>query len=177
MSRLLTQGFSLIEMVITIVVLAIILAIAAPSFNTFFDQYRVKRAADTFSSILINAKSEAIKQNKTVRTVITGGGPTWCAGVTIKDTCDCTSPNDCEIEGAERVIKSASFKGVKLNGPATAHRFQFKTQRGTVIGNDTVQLESANGSKVHVRVSTVGRITLCSPSGAGNLGGYTVCPP
>lgn len=172
----LVRGFTLVEMVVTIAVLGIILSIVAPSLNDFLDRYRVKRAADTFSAVLINAKSEAIKRNTIVRTVITGNGTTWCAGVTEADTCDCSLPSDCKIDNAERVIKSASFTGVKLNGPATSHRFRFTPQRGTVIGNDTVELESASGSKVNVIVSPYGRIKLCSPSGAGNMGGYSVCP-
>lgn len=172
-----TRGFTLIEMMVTVAVLAIIISIAAPSFNGFFDRYRVKRAADTLSAFLINAKSEAIKRNKNVSTVITGSGNTWCAGMTENATCDCSAtPNTCQIEGADRVIKSTSFKGVQLLAPASESAFVFKSQRGTVEGFTAVQLESANGSKLNVDVSIVGRIRLCSPSGTGNMGGYTVCP-
>lgn len=172
------RGFTLIEMMISVAVLIVLVAIAAPSFNNFFDKYRVKRAADTFSSFLINSKSEAIKRNQTVRTVITGSGATWCAGMTVNDTCDCSSTGTsaCKIDGADRVISSASFKGVELNGPATAYAFEFKSQRGTLTDNETVELESAAGLELNVVVSRVGRIKLCSPSGSGNLGGYPVCP-
>lgn len=171
-----TRGFTLIEMMVTVAILAILTSIAAPSFNNFFDSYRVKRSADTFSAFLINAKSEALKRNQTVRTVITGSDTTWCAGMTTEDTCDCSTAGACQIDSADRVISSASFQGVKLNGPDTDHAFEFNTQRGTVVGAETVELESANGSKVNVVVSMVGRIKLCSPSGAGNMGGYPVCP-
>lgn len=169
------RGFTLVEMMIAVAIFAILAMIAVPSFNTFFDKYRVKRAADTVSAFLINAKSESIKRNQTVRTVITGSGATWCAGVTVDDTCDCTSTgaSACKIDGADRVISSATFKGVKLLGPATTHAFQFQPQRGTVVGNETVNLESADGLKLNVVVSPIGRIRLCSPS--GSLGGYPVC--
>lgn len=177
MMRLLyTRGFTLIEMMVTVAILAILVSIAAPSFNNFFDKYRVKRAAETLSAFLVNAKSEALKRNKNVRTVITGSGTTWCAGMTENSTCDCSTASACQIDGADRVINSTSFKGVQLLEPATTHAFEFKTQRGTVTGFETVELESANGSKLNVVVSMVGRIRLCSPSGTGNLGGYTVCP-
>ena len=171
-----SRGFTLIEMMVTVAVLAILTAIAVPSFNSFFDSYRVKRSADTFSAFLVNAKSEALKRNQTVRTVITGSGQTWCAGMTTKDTCNCSTAGDCQIDSADRVINSASFQGVKLNGPDTGHAFEFKTQRGTVDGAETVKLESATGSKVNVVVGPVGRIKICSPSGTGNMGGYPVCP-
>lgn len=170
------RGFTLIEMMISVAVLIVLVAIVAPSFNNFFDKYRVKRAADTFSSFLINAKSEAIKRNKSVSTVITGNGATWCAGMTENATCNCSTANACQIDGVDRVISSTAYKGVKLLGPTTTtapHVFEFKTQRGTVVGNNSVQLESAAGLKLNVVVSLVGRIKLCSPS--GSVSGYPSC--
>jgi prepilin-type N-terminal cleavage/methylation domain-containing protein len=169
------KGFTLIEVMVAVAILAILVTLAAPSFNSFIDKYRVKRAADSISAFLVNTKSEAIKRNKTVRAVITGSGATWCAGMTEAATCNC-STGPCQIDGVDRVISGASFKGVGLNGPDTGHVFEFKPQRGTVAGNETVELVSTNGLKVNVIVGTVGRVRLCSPSGSGNIGGYPVCP-
>ncbi len=168
------EGFTLVELMVAIAIFAILATMAVPSFNSFIDKYRVKRAADTLSAFMINTKSEAIKRNKNVSAVITGGGATWCVGMTEATTCDC-STGICQIDGVDRVIHSTSFKGVKLVGPNTGHAFQFKPQRGTVKGNETVELESAAGLKVNVVVGTFGRIRLCSPSGSGNIGGYPKC--
>jgi len=169
------RGFTLVELMIAVAVLAILAVAVAPSFNGFFDRYRVTRAADTFSSFLINTKSEAIKRNKPVRTVITssGGGATWCAGMTENATCDCSTAGACQIDAADRVISSASFKGVKLKSPATGFAFDFKPQRGVLLDNETVELESADGLALKVIVSRVGRIKLCSPN--GKVGGYPAC--
>ena len=171
------RGFTLIELMISVAVLGVLLAIAAPSFNNFFDKYRVKRAADTFSSFLINAKSEAIKRNKSVVTVITGNGATWCAGMTEAATCNCTSTTTgaCQIDGVARVIASTAFTGVTLLGPTTdtttPYVFEFKTNRGTITGgNNSVQLQSAAGLKLNVVVGQFGRIRLCSPD--GSISGY-----
>jgi hypothetical protein len=90
-------------------------------------------------------------------------------------TCGCSTVGACQIDGADRVIQSASFQGVDLNGPATGHVFEFRPLRGTVAGNETVELQSAKGLQVNVIVGTVGRVRLCSPSGSGNIGGYPVC--
>lgn len=165
------KGFTLVEVMVVIAIVAILAAIAAPSFNSIIDKYRVKRAADTLSAFMINAKSEAIKRNTTVSAVFTGAGATWCVGMITAPaiTCDCTAAN-CQIDAVDRVISSASFKDVKLNGPATGHAFQFRTQRGTVVGNETVELESAAGLKLNVVVSMFGRVKLCSPD--GSISGY-----
>lgn len=167
------RGFTLVEMMITIAIIAITAMIAAPSFNAFFDKYRVKRAAETVSAFLVNTKSEAVKRNKTVNAVITVSGATWCAGMTEAATCDCTTAGACQIDGVDRVVSSATFKGVELNGPDTGHVFNFKPILRDV-DTDTVELESADGLKLNVVVSRFGRIRLCSPS--GSVGGYPVCP-
>lgn len=165
------KGFTLVEMVIVIAILAILLTMVAPSFNSFFDRYRVNRAAETVSAFLVNAKSEAIKRNKKVSAVITGSGTTWCVGMTESDTCNC-STGACKVDGVDRAVYSASFKGVELDEPGTGHAFQFKPQRGTVVGNETVELESEGGVEVNVVVGTFGRIRLCAPGGGG---GYPAC--
>jgi len=170
------QGFTLVELMVAVAILGILVTLAAPSFNSFIDKYRVKRAADTISAFLINAKSEAVKRNTSVRVVITGSGATWCAGITQAATCNCSTGGACQVDGVDRVVQGASFKGVALNGPDTGHVFEFKPLRGTVAGNETVELASADGLKVNVVVGTVGRIRLCSPSGSGNVVGYPVCP-
>lgn len=159
---------------VTLAVLAILATIAVPSFNNFFDNYRVRRAAETVSAFLVNAKSEALKRNQYVRTVLTGGGATWCLGMTLDELCDC-SAGTCKLDNAERVVSNTPFKGVKLNGPVNQSYFKFETKRGTVSGAETVELEGANGSKLNVVVSPIGRVRLCSPSGSGNMGAYPTC--
>ncbi len=170
------KGFTLVELIVAIAIFAILAAMAVPSFNSFIDKYRVKRAADTLSAFLINAKSEAIKRNKTVSAVITVAdvGSTWCVGMTdaAAADCVCSTPDTCQIDVVDRVINSTSFKGVKLIGPVTGHAFKFKPLRGTVGGNATVELKSAAGLEVNVVVASFGRIKLCSPSGSG---GYETC--
>jgi type IV fimbrial biogenesis protein FimT len=172
MRRSSQQGFTLVELLLTVAVIAILAMMAAPSFNGFFDKFRVKRAAETVSAFLINAKSEAVKRNRTVNAVFTGSGATWCAGMTEAATCNCTTAGACQIDGVDRVISSASFKGVELDGLTSPHEFNFEPLLRNV-DNDTVELESAEGLKINVAVSRFGRIRLCSPG--SSVGGYPAC--
>jgi prepilin-type N-terminal cleavage/methylation domain-containing protein len=172
------KGFTLIELMVAIAILAILVTMAAPSFSSFIDKYRVKRAADTLSAFLINTKSEAIKRNTRVRAVFQSTGSSWCAGMTTADTCDCTAANSadsCEIDGAERVVRGSDFKDILLTVSADESKFSFTPLRGAVNAGNA-QVTSANGLQVRVVVkNTTGRIRLCSPSGSGNVGGYPVC--
>jgi prepilin-type N-terminal cleavage/methylation domain-containing protein len=169
-------GFTLIEMMTVIAILGILLAMAVPSFNTYFEKYRTRRAAETVAAFLVNAKSEAIKRNANVRAIfkITAGGTPWCVGLTTASTCDCTTAGSCQIDSADRVVSSADFSKTVMASPDNDDMFSFSHQRGTVNA-DTVQIESDNnGYTMRVVVSAVGRIRLCSPSDH-YIGGYAEC--
>jgi type IV fimbrial biogenesis protein FimT len=170
------KGFTLVELLIAITVAGILMAIAAPSFNSFIDMYRVKRAGDTISAFLINTKSEAIKRNTTVRAVFQSAdsGATWCVGMTTASTCDCMVANACQIDSADRVVRGSDYKDIVLTSPADGAMFSFSPLRGTA-NSGNAQVQSDNGSQVRVIVTGTGRIRLCSPSGSANLKGYAVC--
>ena len=63
-----SSGFTLIELMVTIAVLAIIVSIAAPNISTQLANQRVKSTAATFANALKEAKIESIirRQNITV---------------------------------------------------------------------------------------------------------------
>jgi prepilin-type N-terminal cleavage/methylation domain-containing protein len=60
-----SSGFTLIEVVMTMVILAILAAVAIPGFAAWLPNYRLKAAARDLVSNLQLAKMGAVKQNKT----------------------------------------------------------------------------------------------------------------
>lgn len=169
-------GFTLVEMLVIVAILAIMATMAAPSFNSLFDSYRVKRAAETVNAFLVNTKSEAIKRNKRVSAVVKGSGTSWCIGmiemVDAATTCNCATAGSCQIDTANRVVDGASYKGVKLNAGLDGYRFLFTPLRGTVTGN-TIGLVSNDGVAYNVVVAPFGRVRICSVG--GSKGGYPAC--
>lgn len=170
-------GFTLVEMLIIIALLAIMATMAAPSFKSLFDSSRVKRAAETTSAFLVNTKSQSVKMNRNVAAIVSGSGTSWCIGMVemVDDdtTCDCMTAGSCRIDGVDRVLDGAIFKGVELNGPDDGHAFEFRPLRKTVDGNDTIELASEDGVAFNIVVSTVGRVRICSVG--KSRGGYPAC--
>jgi len=56
------RGFSLIELMAGILILSILLALAAPSFQPIIERWRVRQAVEGLQSTLYFARSEAIKR-------------------------------------------------------------------------------------------------------------------
>lgn len=76
-------GFTLIELVTAIVVLAILVGLALPSFRSFIVNQRIRNASFDLMASLILARSEAISRARTVS--LTKGSPTWDQGWTVTD--------------------------------------------------------------------------------------------
>jgi len=66
------RGLTLVELVVTIAVAAILMAIAMPSFSIFLVNSRVKSAAGHLQQDLQWARAEAIKENQTVTVKLSG---------------------------------------------------------------------------------------------------------
>ena len=76
-------GFTLIEMMVVIGIVAILAAVATPYMGTMIKRQRIKTAAfDVFASLTF-ARSEAIKRNTTVTITPVAGG--WSKGWQITD--------------------------------------------------------------------------------------------
>lgn len=66
-------GFTLIELMVTLAVLAILLTVGVPDFQAFIQKNRISAAANTLISALNLARSEAISRGSDVKMIRTGG--------------------------------------------------------------------------------------------------------
>jgi type IV fimbrial biogenesis protein FimT len=73
-------GFTLIEMIITIVVLGILLGIAVPSFRNASLSSQLRSAANDFIATANFARSEAIKRGTPVTMCVSADGSSCAAG-------------------------------------------------------------------------------------------------
>ncbi len=60
--RLLHQGFTAIELMVTVSIVAVLVALAAPSFTLLIDRWRVRTATNAMTDTLYLARSQAIRR-------------------------------------------------------------------------------------------------------------------
>jgi type IV fimbrial biogenesis protein FimT len=187
-----TMGMTLIEIMVTISIAAILLAIGIPSFQDMIERGRVKALTEAVYSELQNAKGLALKgrqsESSDVRVTFkpATAGTDACFGMMRGGqgtSCDCTKNIDldnldgdeCLIDGAEKrvVINGDTFPGAELadSGDITV---VFDSIRGTATNNSiTVQASTNESTQLRVRVSRLGNISICSPD--NSVVGYDGC--
>ena len=72
-------GFTIIEMIITVALLAVMLAVAVPGFANFFQSNNLATTSNRFVSSIMLTRSEAVSRNATVIMCNTNAANTQCA--------------------------------------------------------------------------------------------------
>ena len=99
------RGFTLIETLVVVTVLAVMMAVGLPSFTDFMRNQRVKNASFDLLSTLVLARSEAISRNAAVTVAQTGGN--WTNGWTVTDA------------GGTVIRSQEAISNITITGPAS----------------------------------------------------------
>lgn len=75
-------GFTLVELMVTVSIAAVLAALAVPSFQQLIASQRMRSASLDMVSDLVLARSEALKRGATVQVMPAGGG--WVGGWTVR---------------------------------------------------------------------------------------------
>lgn len=162
------QGLTLTELVFAIALIAILAAVAVPSFQDFLGQHRVKTAANTLSQDLRFGREESVRLGRNVH-ISYQGGAKWCWGLRFDKPCDCNGTDQaarCDISRAN----ASDFKGVNL---VRSQNAEFEHEQGRVAQSGATELISTRGHKIRVELMPNGRVRLCSL--ANTLTGIDPC--
>ena len=157
------RGFTIIELMFTILVLAVLLSLAIPSFTETINNNRITAQNNDFVTSLNFARSEALRQVRSV-TVCASANSTNCSGATNWSTgwiafSDLNS--DGALNGADPLLQAwpATGNGMTLN--STTRSFVRYGSNGVASGTETFRLTKSgcSGDKAReVTISTTGRV-------------------
>lgn len=186
-------GVTLIELMVSIAVLAILLALAVPSFNEFRERQALRGAADNFVAAIGLAKQEAVKRDTWVRVdfkpVSATSGVCLGAKVVTSPTAPASSGCDCALAPAAcDVTRFPDAPGELRRVELVADSLKFDdSDTGFVIDPKTAmladedhaggfELKTSKGYQVAVNVNLLGRPVICTPSvAAKSLPGVASC--
>ena len=176
------QGFTLVELMVTIAVLAILASVALPSYQNMMETRRLVAATEAVYAQIQFYRSEALKSGRAndMNISIRAGTP-WCLGMSNSvASCDCTTSNACrygpdlDASGSadlERNLLGSEFQGISL-ATSAANVLVDSAHGAFTGGGGTVTLTSASSMINKVIASRVGRIRICTQS---SVGGYPAC--
>ena len=164
-------GFTLLELLVTLAVAALLAGLAVPAMARLIDNARLAAASEALSQELRLARNHAISHQQTVYFSVSASPRQWCFGWSDRADCDCrsgaTAARSCRTgeNGLYRIHRQGStdFPSIRLDtlnapGPRT---IRFSPQRGTASA-DSFRLNNKS-SEVRIIVSPLGRVRSCSP--------------
>lgn len=170
------RGFSVLELIITLIVIGVLLIGAAPSFQFGSKKIKAQRAAQEMYALLMQTKAESILRNTPLwihfeglpQQAVSGG---WRVKVANK-----ASLRDPEVSILWQ-LAGEPFQGVELALNHPGDQIKFDHLSGMVLSSGTITLSpySQQTGQIEIRThSASGRIVVCQ-SGEMELG-LGACP-
>lgn len=146
-------GFTAIELIVVVAIVAILTALAAPSFTPLVERWRVMQAVDGLQSSLYFARSEAIKRGGNVVIRKEPSGANGCALAASNTDWDCgwfvfadTNGNGTLNTGEEvlqRFTTPANITVTRTGGGANIQLSRWGTIEGAYLGFNIVPLDKS----------------------------------
>ncbi len=178
------RGFTLVELMVAIAVVAVLLTLAAPSFYDFILVQRLKGINAQLVTDMQFARSEAASRGVDVQVLfktpaVAGSMSCYSLYVEVDPPCDCSQPPGLRCVPSTREIRTVQIptdSGVKLSIPQDAPvGFAFTATTGGIsvddifvaIRSDPVVVDAMVDSSRILRNSLgqSGRPSVCSPGG------------
>jgi len=199
-----TKGFTIIELLVAIAVLAIIMSLALPSYRSIIEKRQVTSAAEQLTAFISSMKGEAVKLNEDL--ALSYSIDNQCLGFQqALSACDCSADsNSCKVnydydrDGTADATVDRAIRYSDFSYPDVVTGIAFTNERGADAGGGdlmvydsvrgmldsgyteklSISLVSASGLyALNVEVDQLGRISICNPAVGGEykVPGFGVC--
>ena len=181
-------GFTLVEIMMSVILIAISTALAAPSYRTMVEKRQLTNTAEQIAAFVNSVQGISSRSNQMVTVSFDrNDSDDWCIGATLgPDACDCGETNTgdsdfCEIDSLPYVLNESINEGAEMINSIEGNGadFSFDPIRGMFADmNDymTVEMHSRSQDfKLDLMVNPTGRVVLCSHDSSHAVPGYAVC--
>ncbi|MDD4929106.1 MAG: GspH/FimT family pseudopilin [Gallionella sp.] len=187
----LQRGMSLVEVLVSIAIVAIIVSIGIPNLTTWMQDTQIKSTAESILTGLQLARAEAVRQNAKARFQLTGttGMASWKVTTQRLDRTDCNAGADlfpCDVQNGQAKEGGANARvGVSTAAPGTVayttaiasgtgmsgspsvvfDAFGRADSKSTNITRiDVTNAVATNARRMVITISDSGMAKLCDPS-------------
>jgi type IV fimbrial biogenesis protein FimT len=171
-----STGFTLIEMMVTIAVLALLLTFGLPGMNTWLQNVQIRSAAEGMASGLQAARAEALRRNDLVRFQLVDSLANGCA-LKADGTSWVVTLGNIDATGACDAPESDTGAGLKIlqkrSGAEGSPNAVINASAQSVLFNGLGRV-SAGGAQMLIDVSNAGG--KCQPDGPMRCLRLTVAP-
>lgn len=162
-----SNGFTLVELMVTVTLVIILATLGIPSFQTWIQNTKIRTAAESIQNGLQKARAEAVKRNTPVQFVLDGSNSAWT--VSCVTAALCADLLDGVVE-ARSANDGSSTKIVVSTTPAISDTVVFNSLGGvskapvpfTQIDIDNSALSTGN-RPLRVTLGVGGNTRMCDP--------------
>lgn len=183
-----SNGFTLVELMVTLTVLVTLMLLALPSFRSFQQRSALRGSAEQAQSFWNQARFEAAKRNQMVKVGVSTGASGFCLGAATTTAaadsvpCDCLTAGSCNV--AVFPTDQSEWRGVTLNGTPTLGANNavavIEPKRATLATPTQAGIVSFSSPpgrldyRLNLRIDELGKALLCeSTSAPSHMSDYT----
>lgn len=184
------SGFTLIELMVTVAVVAILMVAATPSFLDALEKARLRGVADQAVDFINSARIKSVKQGRDVNVAFRGSTSAWCMGAKVAAEpanpgdaigtaapCACnTAPTACLVAGLQSTLDSSSTQGITISALPS---ITFDNRLGTVsplAPTATTLTSQRQHFKIQLTVTPLAQVSQCVPTtGSRAIPGIPSC--
>lgn len=166
----------MIELMIVVALVAIVLALAAPSFTTTMAKKRMEGVASELATDLQYARSEAVQRNAPVRVIVGSNCYTiHTVGSTDATSCVALGTGATALKSVAVDAGSGTLAFVSNNGKAFLEFDPVRGMAADATGSDSSGHVTVSSGAWQLRadVTNLGRVKSCSPN--SSIPGMPAC--
>jgi type IV fimbrial biogenesis protein FimT len=160
------RGLTLLELLVTLAIVAVMMTLALPSFGSILARHRLKAAAEQMAADLGELRLISAQRGQALHLSLQPGAQ-WCYALATASGCDCRMRQSCQL----KTVRATDHPGVTLLAGAELPvdaRHVGPLQRG-----GQALLQGSEGAQLRVGLTPLGRPQVCAPGGA--VPGYPGC--